>query len=239
MALNQEAPAQDVVETVEPSTSSETNSESVAPEITPEVVEEKTEEKAPVESTETDRKPKPRHRKIDAKIRDLEDRIAVQETVPAPSTEENAPDPRIAASQRLLERRGSAIQEDISDFRHSDDEHERAIAKTMEDFSAKRNSLSDIDITVQQQLVMDGVSAEEFHDLLTHYGDKLEPASPDVEYRRIKRCLRQIRSGNIPNAKKPRATKAAPAPTAKIPGSGGSIHRASTPAAFEKMYRGN
>jgi hypothetical protein len=238
MALNSEPQVSpDVEEQKELSTSSEDNntgSEATDNETTEGNEEPQTGEEAkadtPEESTETKVK-KPRRRKVDAEIRAVEDRImnAVekrlsQSTAPSdPSGETSgsnaqASDPNV----QLFTRKYRQFGDELDSFRKSSDSEERAIAQTIDDMIGNRNALSDIDLSVKQQLVMDGITPEELHDLNVNFGDKLVPQAPQVEYRTIKRYLRQIRNGQVgkPAAKTPTARKPQ-TPISQVAGGGG------------------
>lgn len=257
MSLDSNNPtAPDVAEQQELSTSSDLNAtvteglNESPPEAEEAASEEATEQVADAQEESTEPKEKrPRRRKVDAAIRDAEDRMAaLVEDRLAQFTATNQPVENKEVQQQtmaanpqmqLLNRKIEQFNQELSEFRTSPDKEEQGIARTVDDMIARRNTLSDIDPAVIQQLVLDGVSPAEVHDLHTAYGDKLVPQDPLVELRTIRSYLRKLRSGQRPTAA-PVAPKVRKphAPIDAIPGGGGGVKRARTAAEAEARFRG-
>ena len=247
----------DVEEQNDLSTSSETTntgSEATEEETAPSVEESTdTAEAEPSEASTEEKVKKPRKPRQKSQMRELEDRIlnAVDQrlasTQPPTLSETKDAQPAQAAvnpSDQLFMRKVNSFNDDLETYRRSSDKEEQAIARTIDDMLAGRNALADVDLSVKQQLVMDGITPDELHDLNEHYGDQLVPQAPEVEYRTIKRYLRQIRSGNVPNqAQGPKAR--AKAPVAAIGqvsggGGGGGMKREKSPSDIKaRMLKGS
>lgn len=242
----------DVEEQKELSTSSDTNTGSEATE--EEIVQplEETAEEQPTEVAEpsTEEKPtKPRKPRQKSQMREMEDRILdavdqrLSQATATSSEETTGASPAQAATDPNVQtflRKVNSFNDDLESYRRSSDPEEQAIARTTDDMLAGRNALSDIDLSVKQQLVIDGITPDELHDLNEHYGDKLVPQTPDVEYRTIKRYLRQLRSGNAPSSNQtPQRTVRKPhKPVSAIAGGGGGAKRATSLEALDAHYRG-
>lgn len=198
----------------------------------------------PEQSTEPKPK-KPRRRKVDAEMRALEDRITTmvdqrlaQSPTPPEQTAEGNTNAQPTAQENLLARRTQQFNQELIDLRTSQDAEEQKIARTIDDGLAGRNALADIDSRVVQQLLIDGITPDELHDLNENYGDQLIPQSPEVEYRTIKRYLRQIRGGTVTKKDNVTPIRKPHKPVTTVPGTGAGLRSEKTAEALEKRFRG-
>ncbi len=254
MSLNStEQTLPDVEEQEELSTSSENQHSEVETEEASQGNEEQVDGASPQEAQPPSTEPKakkPRHRKVDAEMRALEDRMITHmderfaQVMPTPPTNpiEGTNAPQISPEIQLLTRRTQQFNQELTDLRTSHDAEDQAMARTIDDGIAGRNALADINSGVIQQLLLDGISPDELSEWNKNYGEAFNPHSAEVELRTIRRQLRTIRGGNAQpkqgNTEKVTPIRKPHKPVTTIPGTSASLRGERSAEALEKRFRG-
>ena len=178
----------------------------------PEPVEESgNEEEAPKSTT----KRKPRYRELQSELRNMESKYdELSEAVKAlynhqaesgksnqSSNEINEPSPAPDYSQQAWERtyrkKAQDFTQDLDELKNSDDKAERDLARDIQDilFNKKSNINAFLSPQTQTQLVMEGIEPQEVIEIEKVLEETdFSPSTPEVEVRRLKKILKNIRN---------------------------------------------
>ncbi len=193
------------------------------------------------DSTSVAKQKKPRHRQVDAAVKEAEERILREVdnrlAVKSDDAEKDAAtieqERQQTSDTALLNSRISSFQQEVADISNSSNEYDRKVSSTMNEMKNGNSVFAFLDANVNAQIIKDGVTPAEVHELNSRFGDKITPSTPDVEYRNIKFLLSKVRSNKPTETKAKTASK----PSGSIKG-GQTVSAKRDAEFFANRFRG-